>query len=47
MERYFLALGLEPEVAVSVPSRGPFDSAMCDLVAELRPNVVGRLSGRS
>jgi nitronate monooxygenase len=40
LKRYFLELGLDPEAAVSGPSRGPFDSAMCDLVAELRPTVV-------
>jgi nitronate monooxygenase len=40
LKRYFLELGLDPEAAVSGPSRGPFDSAMCDLVAELRPSVV-------
>jgi nitronate monooxygenase len=40
LERYFKELGLDPEAAVSAPSRAPFDSAMCDLVAELRPNVV-------
>ena len=40
LERYFLELGLDPEAAASGPGRGPFDSAMCELVAELRPNVV-------
>jgi nitronate monooxygenase len=40
LDRYFMELGLDPEAAVSVPSREPFDSALCDLVAELRPNVV-------
>jgi nitronate monooxygenase len=40
LERYFVELGLDPEAACSVASRGQFDSEMCDLVAELRPNAV-------
>jgi nitronate monooxygenase len=40
LERYFIELGLDSTVVPSLPGRGTFDSAMCDLVAELRPNVV-------
>jgi nitronate monooxygenase len=40
LERYFIELGLDPTVGPSVSGRAAFDSAMCDLVAELRPNVV-------
>jgi nitronate monooxygenase len=37
---YFVELGLDPTAVPSVPARAAFDSAMCDLVAQLRPNVV-------
>jgi nitronate monooxygenase len=40
LEPYFTELGLDPTVLPSVPTRGAFDSTMCDLVAELRPEVV-------
>jgi nitronate monooxygenase len=37
---YFMELGLDPTTLSSIPARAAFDSAMCDLVAELRPDVV-------
>jgi nitronate monooxygenase len=40
LEPYFIELGLDPTALPSVPGRAAFDSAMCDLVAELRPEVV-------
>jgi nitronate monooxygenase len=40
LEHYFIELGIDPTAIPSVPARGAFDSGMCDLVAELRPNVV-------
>jgi nitronate monooxygenase len=40
LERYFIELGLDPTAAPSLSGRAAFDSAMCDLVAELRPGVV-------
>jgi nitronate monooxygenase len=40
LEPYFVELGLDPTALPSVPARAAFDSAMCDLVAELRPDVV-------
>jgi len=40
LDPYFVELGLDPAAVPSVPGRGAFDSAMCDLVAELRPKVV-------
>jgi nitronate monooxygenase len=40
LEPYFIELGLDPSAVPSTPGRGSFDSAMCDLVAQLRPNVV-------
>ena len=38
--RYFVELGLDPAAFPSVSGRGAFDTKMCDLVAELSPNVV-------
>jgi nitronate monooxygenase len=40
LEPYFVELGLDPASLPSVAGRAAFDSATCDLVAELRPNVV-------
>jgi nitronate monooxygenase len=40
LEPYFKKLGLNPTALPSVPSRAAFDSATCDVVAELRPEVV-------
>lgn len=40
LEPYFIELGLDPTAVSLAPGRAAFDSAMCDLVAELRPNVV-------
>src|ERR1700687_4874376 len=37
---YYLELGLDPKTPVQSPTRTPFDGAMCDLVIELRPEVV-------
>ena len=37
---YFVELGLDPEAPLPGSSRMPFDSAMCDLVVELAPEVV-------
>jgi nitronate monooxygenase len=40
LEPYFVELGLDPTTARASPGGGAFDSTMCDLVAELRPDVV-------
>jgi nitronate monooxygenase len=40
LERYFIELGLDYTAVPALPGRGTFDSAMCDLVADIRPNVV-------
>jgi nitronate monooxygenase len=40
LQPYFIELGLDPTALPSVPARAAFDSDMCDLVAELRPNVI-------
>ncbi len=37
---YYLELGLDPSIAVPSSSRTPFDDAMCDLMVELKPEVV-------
>lgn len=40
LESYYLELGLDPQAPVPAVARAPFDSAMCDLVQEFRPEVV-------
>jgi len=40
LEHYFIELGLDSTAVPSVGGRPAFDSAMCDLIAELRPEVV-------
>ena len=40
LEPYFVELGLDPTMVPPFSGRATFDSVMCDLVAELRPNVV-------
>lgn len=40
LESYFVELGLDLTSVPSVSGRGGFDSAMCDLVAELKANVI-------
>ncbi|HWZ30001.1 MAG TPA: nitronate monooxygenase family protein [Bryobacteraceae bacterium] len=37
---YYVELGLDPEMPLKSASRRAFDSAMCDLVEELKPEVV-------
>jgi nitronate monooxygenase len=37
---YYVELGLDPNAPARSSSRMPFDSAMCDLVVELKPEVV-------
>jgi nitronate monooxygenase len=37
---YFRELGLDPDTAVPAVNRAPFDAAMCELVEELKPEVV-------
>lgn len=37
---YYAELGLDPNASVASASRAPFDDKMCDLVVELRPEVV-------
>jgi nitronate monooxygenase len=40
LQPYFIELGLDPTTLPSTPARAAFDSAVCDLIAELRPDVV-------
>ena len=40
LERYYVELGLDPNAPSPRAARAPFDEAMCDLVAEFRPEVV-------
>jgi nitronate monooxygenase len=40
LARYYTELGLDPETPVPSFSRTPFNSEMCDLVGEFRPEVV-------
>jgi nitronate monooxygenase len=40
LESYYLELGFDPQAPVPAAARTPFDSAMCDLVQEFRPEVV-------
>jgi nitronate monooxygenase len=37
---YFRELGLDPNAAIAAANRAPFDSVMCELVEELKPEVV-------
>jgi nitronate monooxygenase len=37
---YYRELGLDPAALVNTANRAPFDSAMCELVEELKPEVV-------
>jgi len=37
---YYEELGLDPNMPVTMASRAPFDAAMCEVVEEVRPEVV-------
>ena len=37
---YYKELGLDPAMTIDAPSRAPFGPAMCELVEELKPEVV-------
>ena len=37
---YYKELGLDPAAPVNVANRAPFDAAMCELVEELKPEIV-------
>lgn len=42
---YYRELGLDPAVPVNAANRAPFDAEMCDLVEELKPEVVSFFYG--
>jgi nitronate monooxygenase len=37
---YYTELGLDPAAPISAANRAPFDAAMCELVEELKPEIV-------
>jgi nitronate monooxygenase len=37
---YYMELGLDPAAPISAANRAPFDAAMCELVEELKPEIV-------
>src|SRR5882672_4900531 len=37
---YYSEFGLDPAVSVNAANRAPFDAAMCELIEELKPEVV-------
>jgi nitronate monooxygenase len=37
---YYSELGVDPAAPINAPNRAPFDAAMCELVEELKPQVV-------
>jgi nitronate monooxygenase len=40
LKSYYLELGLDPEAPLAPPSRKPFDRDACDLIEEVKPEVV-------
>jgi nitronate monooxygenase len=40
LHAYYTELGLDPDAPATGMNRAPFDEAMCDLVAEVKPEVV-------
>ena len=40
LAKYYIELGLDPQAPLPSANRRPFDAAACDLVAELKPEVV-------
>jgi nitronate monooxygenase len=42
---YYRELGLDPSTPINVANRAPFDAEMCDLVEELKPEVVSFFYG--
>ena len=37
---YYVEHGLDPHMEISAPGRAPFDNAMCELVEEVKPEVL-------
>ncbi len=40
LEPYYVELGVDPQAPVPISNRTPFDSTLCELVAEMKPEVV-------
>ncbi len=40
LAKYYVELGLDPQAPLPSANRRPFDSATCDLLAELKPEIV-------
>ena len=40
LEPYYKALGLDPAAPINTVNRAPFDATMCELVEELKPEIV-------
>ena len=40
LEAYYEEHGVDPEAPINAPNRAPFDAAMCELVEELKPEIV-------
>src|SRR6202795_62169 len=40
LSTYYSELGLDPSAPVNAANRAPFDAAMCELIEELKPEVV-------
>jgi nitronate monooxygenase len=40
LEPYYRELGLDPAAPINAANRAPFDAAMCELVEELKPEVI-------
>ncbi|UFH54150.1 nitronate monooxygenase family protein [Spirosoma sp. KNUC1025] len=40
LEPYYFELGIDPKEPIPTSNRAPFDAALCDLVVELKPEVI-------
>jgi len=40
LEAYYEEHGVDPKAPINAPNRAPFDAAMCELVEELKPEIV-------
>jgi nitronate monooxygenase len=45
LEPYYKELGLDPAAPINAANRAPFDEAMCELVEELKPEIVSFFYG--
>src|SRR6476659_4465042 len=40
LESYYQEFGIDPAAPINVANRAPFNAAMCELIEELKPDVV-------